>query len=58
MKMQLGEIASAVSAQNDTSAWNEIEVSSVAFDSRHLSNGALFVPLEGERDVMSLFKAH
>lgn len=50
MKMQLGEIASAVSAQNDTSAWNEIEVSSVAFDSRHLSNGALFVPLEGERD--------
>ncbi|MCH5463080.1 UDP-N-acetylmuramoyl-tripeptide--D-alanyl-D-alanine ligase [Lactobacillus sp. LC28-10] len=50
MKMQLGEIASAVSAQNDTSAWNEIEVSSVAFDSRHLSAGALFVPLEGERD--------
>ncbi|GAX06259.1 UDP-N-acetylmuramoyl-tripeptide--D-alanyl-D-alanine ligase [Secundilactobacillus pentosiphilus] len=50
MKMQLGEIASAVSAQNDTSAWNEIEVSSVAFDSRHLASGALFVPLEGERD--------
>lgn len=50
MKMQLGEIARAVSAQNDTSAWNEIEVSSVAFDSRHLTSGALFVPLEGERD--------
>jgi len=50
MKMQLGEIAKAVSAQNDTSAWNEIEISSVAFDSRHLTAGALFVPLEGERD--------
>lgn len=50
MKMQLGEIASAISAQNDTSAWNQIEVSSVAFDSRQLSKGALFVPLEGERD--------
>ncbi|MTV82945.1 UDP-N-acetylmuramoyl-tripeptide--D-alanyl-D-alanine ligase [Secundilactobacillus folii] len=50
MKMQLGEIARAVSAQNDTSNWDEIEVSSVAFDSRHLDSGALFVPLEGERD--------
>lgn len=50
MKMQLGEIAQAVSAQNDTSRWDEVEVSSVAFDSRHLTSGALFVPLEGERD--------
>ena len=50
MKMQLGEIATAVTAQNDTTAWHDIEVSSVAFDSRQVTNGALFGPLEGERD--------
>lgn len=50
MKMQLGEIATAVSAQNETTMWTEIEVSSVAFDSRQLTPGALFVPLAGERD--------
>lgn len=50
MKMQLGEIAQAVDAQNDTDQFNEIDVSSVAFDSREVIKGGLFVPLEGERD--------
>ncbi len=50
MKMQLSEIARAVSAQNDISEWQTVEISSVAFDSRELKPGALFVPLVGERD--------
>ncbi len=50
MKMQLSEIAKTVSAQNDISAWQTVEISSVAFDSRELKPGALFVPLVGERD--------
>lgn len=50
MKMQIAEIAKAVHAENDISRWADVEVSSVAFDSRHLDQGALFVPLKGERD--------
>lgn len=50
MKMQLSEIAKTVSAQNDISAWQTVEISSVAFDSRELKPGALFVPLVGEHD--------
>lgn len=50
MKMQLYEIAGAVSAQNDITDWQTVEISSVAFDSRELKPGALFVPLVGERD--------
>ncbi|ANZ59984.1 UDP-N-acetylmuramoyl-tripeptide--D-alanyl-D-alanine ligase [Secundilactobacillus paracollinoides] len=50
MKMQLSEIAGAVSAQNDITDWQTVEISSVAFDSRELKPGALFVPLVGERD--------
>lgn len=50
MKMQLAEIANAVHAQNDISQWADMEVTSVGFDSRQLTAGALFVPLKGERD--------
>ena len=45
MKMNIAEIAKAVDAQNDIEQWSDIEVSGVAFDSRHLKTGDLFVPL-------------
>ncbi|MBU3851539.1 MAG: UDP-N-acetylmuramoyl-tripeptide--D-alanyl-D-alanine ligase [Candidatus Paralactobacillus gallistercoris] len=56
MEMQLTEIANVVGAQNDVSAWQDIEVSSVAFDTRQLQPGALFVPLDGARDGHEFIK--
>ena len=50
MKMKLAEIAKAIDAQYSDAAWDELEVTSVAFDSRNLTPGALFVPLQGARD--------
>ena len=48
MKMQLAEIAQAL---NTTCEGNEETlITSVAFDSRKISEGALFVPIKGERD--------
>lgn len=50
MKMKLAEIAKAVNAQNDISQFADIEITSVAFDSRQVSPGALFIPLMGQQD--------
>lgn len=50
MKMSLTEVSRAVAAQNDTSEYEEIDITSVAFDSRQLVDGALFVPLVSEND--------
>lgn len=50
MKMQLAEIAHAVGAINDYEQWANVDVTSVAFDSRHLQPGGLFIPLTGEQD--------
>ncbi|HIW71616.1 MAG TPA: UDP-N-acetylmuramoyl-tripeptide--D-alanyl-D-alanine ligase [Candidatus Levilactobacillus faecigallinarum] len=50
MKMQLAEIAHAVGAINDYEQWAQVDVTSVAFDSRHLQPGGLFIPLTGEQD--------
>lgn len=50
MKMQLAEIAHAVGAINDYEQWADVDVTSVAFDSRHLQPGGLFIPLTGEQD--------
>ncbi|ABJ63661.1 UDP-N-acetylmuramoyl-tripeptide--D-alanyl-D-alanine ligase [Levilactobacillus brevis] len=50
MKMQLAEIAHAVGAINDFEQWGSVSVTSVAFDSRHLQPGGLFIPLTGEHD--------
>ena len=50
MKMQLAEIAHAVGAINDFEQWSSVSVTSVAFDSRHLQPGGLFIPLTGEQD--------
>ena len=57
MKMQLAEIAKAVNADNDIEQWNELEVSSVSFDSRKVTDGALFVPLSGNRDGHDFIKS-
>lgn len=50
MKMKLAEVAKAINAQNDIEQWQDVELTSVSFDSRHLEAGALFVPLEGNQD--------
>ena len=50
MKMKLAEIAKAINAQNDIEQWKDVEVTSVSFDSRHLDQGSLFVPLQGSQD--------
>ncbi|MBW1604789.1 UDP-N-acetylmuramoyl-tripeptide--D-alanyl-D-alanine ligase [Lactobacillus sp. Sy-1] len=50
MKMNLVEIAKVVSAKNDVNDYGDVEVTSVAFDSRNLKQGALFVPLTGNQD--------
>ncbi|ETY75338.1 UDP-N-acetylmuramoyl-tripeptide--D-alanyl-D-alanine ligase [Lactiplantibacillus fabifermentans] len=50
MKMQVTEIAKAVSAVNAEQAWPEVSVTGVSFDSRKLTAGDLFIPLVGEND--------
>lgn len=48
MKMQLAEIAKALGIECEGN--DQLIVTSVAFDSRKITDGGLFVPLEGERD--------
>ncbi|VDG21433.1 UDP-N-acetylmuramoyl-tripeptide--D-alanyl-D-alanine ligase [Lactiplantibacillus mudanjiangensis] len=50
MKMQVTEIAKAVQASNAAQAWPDVKVTGVAFDSRKLTAGSLFVPLSGAND--------
>lgn len=50
MKMSLTEVSRAVAAQNDSSEYEGIDITSVAFDSRQLEADALFVPLVSEND--------
>lgn len=49
MKMQLAEIAQALDIEPEN-GWDDITVTSVSFDSRKISAGALFVPLIDEND--------
>lgn len=48
MKMQMAEIAKALDKTCEGD--DKTVITSVAFDSRKITNGGLFVPLEGERD--------
>lgn len=48
--LSLKEIALAVGAKNDPTNWEAIKVDTVEFDSRKLTEGAFFVPLQGEND--------
>ena len=50
MKMKLAEIAKAIGAENNIEQWKDVEITSVAFDSRQLDSGALFIPLQGAQD--------
>jgi UDP-N-acetylmuramoyl-tripeptide--D-alanyl-D-alanine ligase len=50
MKMKLAEIAKAIAVKNDITKWQDVEITSVAFDSRNLAAGALFIPLMGQSD--------
>ncbi|GLB47214.1 UDP-N-acetylmuramoyl-tripeptide--D-alanyl-D-alanine ligase [Philodulcilactobacillus myokoensis] len=50
MKMTVEEIGKAVSSKNDLNRFKNVEVTSVAFDSRKLKSGALFIPLVGTHD--------
>jgi len=50
MKMQVTEIAKAVQADNAEQAWPDVNVTGVAFDSRQLTAGELFIPLIGTND--------
>lgn len=50
MKIKLAEVATAVNALNDIHEYATIEITSVAFDSRDLKPGALFIPLVAEND--------
>lgn len=48
MKMQLAEIAKALGTTCEGN--DKTEITSVAFDSRKITDGGLFVPIAGERD--------
>ena len=48
MKMQLAEIAKAINSKCEGN--EQTVITSVAFDSREIAAGGLFVPLKGERD--------
>lgn len=50
MKIKLAEVAAAVNALNDINEYATIEITSVAFDSRDLKPGALFIPLVADND--------
>lgn len=49
MKMQLSEIARALNIEGSED-WDNITITSISFDSRELTKGALFVPLMGQQD--------
>ncbi|CAH0419423.1 UDP-N-acetylmuramoyl-tripeptide--D-alanyl-D-alanine ligase [Periweissella ghanensis] len=50
MKIKLAEVATAVHAVNDINEYANVEITSVAFDSRDLKPGALFIPLVADND--------
>ncbi|QBO36063.1 UDP-N-acetylmuramoyl-tripeptide--D-alanyl-D-alanine ligase [Periweissella cryptocerci] len=50
MKIKLTDVAHAVHATNDITEYADIEITSVAFDSRDLKPGALFIPLIADND--------
>lgn len=50
MNLSLLEVARVLNAQNDLSAYEDLPLVKVEFDSRLVTAGDLFVPLKGERD--------
>ena len=50
MKLTLHEIAKAVGAKNDVTAYEDVAINQIEFDSRKITAGDLFLPLKGVRD--------
>ncbi|MBM6616049.1 UDP-N-acetylmuramoyl-tripeptide--D-alanyl-D-alanine ligase [Desemzia sp. RIT804] len=50
ISLMVGEIAKALGSLNDTSKWDDVEITAVGFDTRKMVSGSLFVPLIGEND--------
>lgn len=50
MKMMLSEIARAIGSKFNNEKYKDVEITEVQFDSRQITEHALFVPLIGERD--------
>ncbi|MGY3778457.1 UDP-N-acetylmuramoyl-tripeptide--D-alanyl-D-alanine ligase [Isobaculum melis] len=48
--LTLNEIAKAVQGKNELGDWGTLSVSKVAFDTRKIEVGSLFVPLQGNAD--------
>ena len=50
MKLTLDEIAKIVGAKNDVTAYEDVTINQIEFDSRKITAGDLFLPLKGARD--------
>ena len=50
MKLTLHEIAKVVGAKNDVTAYDDVAINQIEFDSRKITAGDLFLPLKGARD--------
>ena len=50
MKLTLHEIAKVVGAKNDVTAYKDVALNQIEFDSRKITAGDLFLPLKGARD--------
>ncbi|VTR80312.1 UDP-N-acetylmuramoylalanyl-D-glutamyl-2, 6-diaminopimelate--D-alanyl-D-alanine ligase [Streptococcus canis] len=50
MKLTLHEVAKIVDAQNNVSDLDDVPLNQIEFDSRKITEGALFLPLKGQRD--------
>lgn len=50
ISLTVKEAAQALGNLNDTSDWDEMEITAVGFDTRKMVSGSLFVPLIGEND--------
>ncbi|CRH91339.1 UDP-N-acetylmuramoyl-tripeptide--D-alanyl-D-alanine ligase [Chlamydia trachomatis] len=50
MKLSLHEVAEVVGARNDVTAFPDVALGNIEFDSRKIQVGDIFLPLRGERD--------
>lgn len=50
ISLTVKEVAQALKNLNDTSKWEDVEITAVGFDTRKMVSGSLFVPLIGEND--------
>lgn len=50
MRLRLHEVAKVVGAKNDITAFEDVDLSQIEFDSRKITDGDIFLPLRGARD--------